>query len=185
MLSNSGGNSKGACRAKRGRIAGCLVAALLLPMLMAWPAHAQGGTSAVCRIVSPIHFSPGLTLSPRSGTYGSGGETGSITCEGTIYGHSVTGPGSFGFEGHYRAGDCLSHNGSGTSFFTVPTDAGPVHVAGGTFRESRIGLNGAARASHAGGIHFVGTYVVVPTQGNCITTVLTDGRAHLAGSLRG
>src|SRR2546421_1055969 len=51
---------------------------LFFSMLMAWPAHAQGGTAADCLISVPVHFSPGVTISPVSGTETTGGETGSI-----------------------------------------------------------------------------------------------------------
>lgn len=93
------GNPKGMFRVGRGRVVSCLVAALLFPAFMAWPAHAQGTTNAECKVVFPAYFSPGFTMKRSTVAYGSGGETGSVTCVGTFDGHRVTGPGSFGFAG--------------------------------------------------------------------------------------
>lgn len=166
----------------RGRIVGCLFAALLLPVLTAWPAHAQGTTKAGCTFVFPAHFSPGVTRTPGTVAYGSGGETGSITCVGTIDSHRVRGPGSFGFEGTYT-GDCFSNVGSGTYSFTVPTDAGRKHFSG-TYTESRLGHTGPVNASQAGA-RFTGHHVVVPTKGDCVTTPVTDALVYMVGSLRG
>lgn len=121
-------------------------------------------------------------MRPSTVAYGSGGETGSITCVGTIDGHRVTGPGSFGFEGIYT-GDCFSNVGSGTYFFTVPTDTGLAHFAG-TYTESRLGLTGPVNGSQPGA-RFTGGHVTVPTKGNCVTTPVTEVLAYMVGSFSG
>jgi hypothetical protein len=155
----------------------CLGAALVLSVLTAWPAQAAGGTSAVCSILMSVGFSPGLTMTPGSGTKGTDGESGSISCQGRINGHHVTGPGTFGFEGTYTASSCLSGTGSGTYFGTVPTDAGPMRFSG-TFSQTWVGLVFQIEAEQPGA-HFTATAVGVPTQGDCIRTPLTQAAASM------
>jgi hypothetical protein len=165
------------------RLAGTVV--LLGSAFTAAPAHAEGGTSAACSIAFPIHFSPGLSMTTGSGSYGSGGETGSITCTGTVHGHRITGPGTFGFEGTYTEGNCLAHKGTGSSFLTIPTDAGPVRVDGGSFSDQGLGLTGSSKARHTGGIRFSGTYIVLPVQGDCLVSPITSGQASMTGQMSG
>jgi hypothetical protein len=71
------------------------------PLLPATPAQAQGESNAVCGMVWKTYLSPGFTMAKATGKYGTGvgitgAETGLITCSGTINGHRVTGPGTFG-----------------------------------------------------------------------------------------
>jgi len=165
-------------RTERPWIAGFLCA-LLLPALGAWPAHAQGGTSAVCSLRIPANLTPGFSRTSSTGTYGTGGETGTITCSGTVDGHRVTGPGSFGFKGTYT-GECFGNVGSGTYFFTVPTDVGQMHFTG-TYTETRIGLTGPVEASQPGA-RFSGPLVVAPTKGDCVTAPVTEVLINIAGT---
>ena len=58
-----------------------------------------------------------------------------------------------------------------------------MHVAG-TFTENRLGLTGPVNGSQPGA-RFTGRFIVVPTQGDCITRPLTDARVHMAGSFSG
>jgi hypothetical protein len=155
---------------------------LALPTLIAWPAHAQGSTNAVCTVVFTAHFSPGFTLTPSSGPDESGGETGSIACAGTIDGGRVAGPGTFGIEGVYTA-TCLFDHGSGRYFGTVPTDAGSRHFVG-DYRYSRIGGSLFVDLSQAGA-HGSGILAVVPTQGDCIRAPVTQGLATGTATLSG
>ncbi|MGH2721522.1 MAG: hypothetical protein ACRDJO_07960 [Actinomycetota bacterium] len=167
---------------RRSRTLATSVCALLATVL-AWPAHAGGATNAVCSFSFPAHFSPGISMTAGSGTFGSGGETGTISCVGTIGGHAVTGPGTFGFEGTFTGSSCLSHRTSGTSFFTVPTDAGPIHVSAGPFKSSGIGLSGNVEATHEEPVplRFKGSYLMVPQQGTCATAPMTDAVVSLTG----
>jgi hypothetical protein len=143
----------------------------------------QGRTRAECSISSPAKFAPGIAMAPSSGQLESGGEVGSINCEGTINGHRVTGPGTFGYEGTFTDSTCLSHTGSGSSYFTVPTEAGPVRVSGGGFTISGVGLFGNVHATHAG-VQFTGSYVLVPTKGSCVADPMTEAGVVMRGSLR-
>ena len=151
-------------------IAGVLVA-VLLSTFMAWPAQAQGATSATCSATMLIRISPGLTLVSRPGDITTGGETGSIVCVGTFNGDHVTGPGSFGVDGTL-VGSCLADSGSGTYAATVPTDAGLKHFAG-RFTESSIGPVGHVDASQPGAV-FRGIETFVPTHGDCVIAPATE-----------
>jgi hypothetical protein len=158
-----------------------LLAGVLLATIMAGPVTAQGATTAACTILVPVHFSPGITTTYGSLTVDSGGEKGSITCVGTINGHLVTGPGSFGFLG-LLTGSCFSHTAAGTYSWTVPTDAGVMHYAG-TFNVNGVGFTGSVHASQPEG-SFTGRYVIVPAQ-DCLTAPVTDGIAQLVTSSTG
>jgi len=163
-------------------LAGSLAGLLTLPALAGAPAIAQGRTSAGCTIVFTTHFAPGFTLSPTSGIEGTGGETGSINCTGTLDGHRVTGPGTFGYDGTFTAITCLFDGRplSGRYAITVPTEAGPVRFSG-TVTDSRIGLIDRVSAS-APGAQFTGVAVIVPTQGTCVLSPLTEARIYVIGS---
>jgi hypothetical protein len=164
-----------------------LMVATLTIALSAMPTNAlaqsPAGTRAECSLSFPAHISPGLGMTPNSGAFHSAGETGSIDCVGRIHGHTVTGPGSFGFDGTLTDSSCLAHKGSGTSFFTVPTDAGPVHISGGGFTITGIGVFGNVEATHTD-VRFIGSYILLPVKGNCVTAPVTEGRVLMTGSLR-
>jgi hypothetical protein len=158
-----------------------LLAALVLP-LMAWPAHAQGGTAADCSITVRVRFSPGVSLTPTSGVEATGGETGLISCSGTFDGHRVTGPGSFGYEGMFTRITCLSDRAplSGTYSMTIPTDAGSLHFTG-AIADARIAAIDHFTLTQPGG-RFGGIAVIVPTMGDCFVTPLTEILIYMAGS---
>jgi len=164
---------------RRPCLAGVLCA-LLSPGLGA-SAYGARDTSASCTFTFPNRLSPGFTLTSSTGTYGSGGETGTITCLGSLDGHRVAGPGTFGFEGVYT-GDCFGNIGSGTYFFTVPTDVGSKHFTG-SYTERRIGFNGPIQASQPGG-RFQGVFLVLPQKGDCLTSPVTEVVINMAGTFR-
>jgi hypothetical protein len=143
-----------------------------------------GATSASCSLSFSVYTAPGLGMTPVSGQFSSRGETGTISCVGDIFGHTVTGPGTFGFEGVLTNSSCLSHQGSGTALFTVPTEVGPVHVSGGGFYNVALGVLGIDHATHDGGLVFDGSYVLLPVKGNCITEPVSEAFVLMAGHLR-
>jgi hypothetical protein len=149
------------------------------------PPGEQGATSASCSLAFLVYTTPGLGMTSSSGQFSSRGETGTINCVGEIFGHTVTGPGTFGFEGTLTNSSCLYHEGSGTAFFTVPTDAGPVHVSGGGFYNVALGVLGIDHATHDGGLVFDGSYVLFPVKGNCITEPVTEAHVLMVGHVRG
>jgi len=163
-------NTSGNVGLRRAGVAAGLVA-VFLSMVMVWPAHGQGVTSATCSATLSVRTSPGLTLFSGSDAVTTGGETGSIICVGTFNGHGVTGPGSIGLMGTI-VGTCLADSGSGTYSFTIATDAGPMHFAG-TFKESSVGPIGPVEA-FLPGAHYRGIEVFVPTHGDCVTTPATE-----------
>ena len=136
----------------------------------------QGGTNAVCAIVSTVSASPGFSLTPTSGIVDSGGKVGSITCTGTFDGHHVTGPGTFGITGSYK-GTCLTAHLSATFSDTIPTDAGPMHFSG-PIEQDTIGLAGQIVA-YQPGARLSGFEVFAPTHGDCITTPVTKSVGQL------
>src|SRR5262245_53745458 len=79
----------------------------LLAVPGAWPGPV--GSSPAAAGEQPTHcdwsdtglVEPGFTLERRTGTYSTGGETGTITCDGPIEGRMPSGPGTIGFEATY------------------------------------------------------------------------------------
>jgi hypothetical protein len=171
-----------------------LLAAVLLPALMAWPAHAQGESNASCTMAWRTYFSPGFTMTKGTGIYGTGvgitgAETGSIMCVGTINGHRVTGPGTFGHKGRTWDGDCVAGNqGAGTFSYTIPTSGGRQHVTG-TYTESRgVTQEGPVDARQPGAV-FYGRHQVVPSGvvtswQNCTDRPVTEVDVVLVGIFR-
>jgi hypothetical protein len=169
-----------------GRIRVVVVAAFIgLFAFVPSPADAQGGTAADCSISVPVHFSPGVTLTPTSGTETSHGETGSIRCTGRFDGHRVTGPGTFGYEGEFTQITCLSDGIplSGRYSFTIPTESGPQRFAG-SITDARIGLVDQFRLSQPEA-QFTGIALIVPTAGECVLTPVTDIVISMFGSFTG
>lgn len=162
-----------------------LLSASTVAQAQSSPPSEEGATSANCSLSFSAYTTPGLGMTPSSGQFNSRGETGTINCVGKIFGHTVTGPGTFGFEGTLTNSSCLYHEGSGTAFFTVPTDAGPVHVSGGGFTVVALGVLGIDHVTHDGGLVFDGSYVLFPVKGNCITEPVTEAHVLMSGHLRG
>ncbi len=149
------------------RLLGVLVS-LVACSLFAMPvAGAQAtGSTAVCVHRWTDSVSPGLTLTGRQVTFTSHGETGTITCIGAVNGHQVTGTGTFGEVGSFQ-GTCASGFGSATFSFSIPTTAGPAAFS------VPVTFTYAAGAGLTSSAVFPGTFVVVPTAGNCLITPVT------------
>lgn len=145
--------------------------------VLAEPFHAprlaapEGRTNAICSTTADVNFSPGIGLTSSSGTLDSGGETGSIICIGTFNGHRVTGPGSFGTKGTYTA-TCVSGHVSGRYSITIPTDAGPMHLAP-MFTATPIGVVSPIDASQPG-MRWTGFEVFAFKRGDCVTAPVTE-----------
>ena len=83
-----------------------------------------------CPFEVDVSLSPGLSRSPSSGTFDSGGEKGTLDCQGDVGGRPTTGRGTFGVEGHYGTaggGDSCKVEGgpgNGTAHLTVPVKGG-------------------------------------------------------------
>jgi hypothetical protein len=135
-----------------------------------------------CLAKLDVTISPGLSMSPTSGTFTSGGETGTNRCDGPINGYMPTGLATRGEDGRYGVegpSSCMSQSGVSewTIVFTVPTTGGPQHV--------EFPVRGTYGPLHGGGVwggtftgegmygHFTGTVL----QGNCVTEPIT--KVHL------
>jgi hypothetical protein len=166
----------------RVRIGGLLSALVVLQMLAAWPAHAEGATAASCLINMSVHVTPGVSMVPTSGVETTGGETGSIACTGTFNGDMVTGAGTFGYHGTFTGITCLLDGLplSGSYSFTVPTTAGPLHFTG-TITDSRIAVVDRFELTQPGA-HLTGIASVVPINGTCLLIPTTDVLITIVGS---
>ena len=88
-------------------VAVLVVGAVLIPPAgsagAARPAASPGSadTRTHCTFTSAITLTPGLSIVPSSGTFTSGGETGTVSCDGPVRGIVPTGPGTLGVEGRY------------------------------------------------------------------------------------
>ena len=146
-------------------------------------AQAAARTSAACTGQLTLTIAPGFSVTPSAGTLTSHGQTGTLTCIGTIDGQRVTGPGTVGLDETYARGDCLSHVGTGTATITVPTTAGPKHLAGAaTSRRIGLALSAEVRFPSA---RFSGVGLAVPLQGSCLLTPMRQALITVTGTLIG
>lgn len=138
--------------------------------LRAEPVH--GETNALCSIVSAAVFSPGVSLASRTSTVDA---TGTIACTGTFYGHRVTAPGTVGIKGTLTGTCLVSHL---TAWFsaTIPTDAGPMRLAGPLEQDNAF--LAAVFVAYLSGARLTGFEVGQPlagkdlVPGTCVTPVM-------------
>ncbi len=147
---------------------------LALAMILAGataPAEAQQGTK--CTGTFDVSLSPGIGSEPSSGSFNSGGETGTISCDGG-------GKGTAGVDGRYgtKDGDTCSDGGEGwgVQSFTMGKDNLKNSI---TFEFG--GLSGGLVNGTFDGDHFSGTFTFTPTKGDCVTTPATEGRVNFEG----
>ena len=130
-----------------------------------------------CTFSVVVSLSPGLSLVPTSGDFSSGGQTGTVSCDGVVRGVRPVGPGTLGVTGRYGTRDpdtCLDGEGDGRFSFTFPT-------AEGEGRRSNVfsfsfGLLRAFAGGPPGefsGDGFSGTIDVRPEEGNCFVAPVT------------
>jgi len=162
-----------------------LLAAVLSVGGFALPAQSQeGGTP--CRFEVDAALSPGLSRTPSSGTFTSGGETGTISCDGAVNGEQPAGVGTLGTDGRYglagRGDSCSSDRGmgDGTIKFTVPTASGSQHVDD-PFTMTYT-LEGHRVEGKFTGQRFSGTVEITAARGDCFFDPIT--RVHLSGEGR-
>ena len=135
---------------------------------------ARADTKTHCSFTSAIALQPGLSVLPSSGVFTSGGETGTVTCDGPVRGIVPTGPGTLGVEGRYGTKDpdtCFTGEGEGRFSFTFPTAAGPGKRSNVfTFSFSLIGLSGSGFSGDGFGGGFDN---VEPEDGDCLVHPVT------------
>jgi hypothetical protein len=179
------------CRAEEGRempkaLGGILVAVML--GALAVPAAAQ--PPSVCRFTAELAVSPGLSTAATSGESTSGGETGSIDCDGWVAGRQPTGPGTFGVTGRYgtRSPDTCASGGEGDGLqsFTIPTAQGPLHLESRfTFLYHGTQSGGRGLTGNFEGKSFSGTFELIPLDGECGTSPVTRIVFRGEGKVRG
>lgn len=159
------------------------VIAFALAFGVAAPIQAAEGTR--CTFDFVISFSPGISMSPTTGTHTG---TGPVTCDGLVNGQQPTGAGTLSDDGRYGTKDpdtCSGGEGDGFDTIKLPT-------AGGT--ETIISeytyTNGDSVPTHGGlgagqfkGTHFTGTFEFTPLEGDCITAPVTKARVFGEGVL--
>lgn len=171
------------------RTAGVMLVALatLAPTGLGAGDAARGAESTPCTAEFDLTLSPGLSNTPSSGTFTSGGETGTVECRGTVNGRQATGPGTWGAEGRYGTVDpdsCTSGGeGEVIQSFTVPTADGNEHVVNeGTLTYGALEGGGLISGTFEGP-RFSGTFDVTPTEGDCVTAPITRIHVSLRGTL--
>ena|SRR5436305_9451697 len=154
------------------------VGLLLVGALLAEPTGAgaagPAGAPTHCTFTSTITLTPGLSVVPSSGTFTSGGETGTVSCDGPVRGIVPTGPGTLGVEGRYGTRDpdtCFGGEGEGRFSFTFPTATGVGRRSNVfTFSYSLVGLSNSGFSGDGFGGGFDD---VEPQEGDCVVTPVT------------
>lgn len=166
-----------------GFVVGLLIAGMGAPAaaspVNAAPVKATASVAALCAATIPLNISPGLRiLQPTSGTNQSYGETGTLSCLGTLDGFPIAGTGTIGFSGNY-SGTCTYASGTGTWSFSVPVnDHGVIRVIhhSGTYSAPNVGLAIVFDGLFQTG-RLSGAGVVVLQQGNCALQPANEGLA--------
>jgi len=165
------------------RILGGLATLALVALPATGSAQAAATTSAACTGQLTLTIAPGFSVTPSSGTLTSHGQTGTITCTGSIDGQRVTGPGTVGLDETYARGDCLAHVGTGTVTATIPTTGGAKHLVGAaTSRRTGLALSAEVRFP---GARFSGVGLAGPLQGSCLLTPMRQALITVTGTLIG
>jgi len=153
-----------------GRSRRCIVAALMVAgwaVAVMTPVAADSTES--CTGEGDFTLTPGLSTSPSSGTFTTGGETGTLSCKSGA-------KGNFGFSGKYgtKDPDSCSSGGEGTatdtwkfSNGTVPDD---VEFLYGAFQGGVLG--GSFKGPRSSG-----TFEVTSIEGDCVSKPIT--KAHV------
>ena len=146
----------------------CVVLATVAVSALPGPSPAHGAAQIRCTGSYPVTIVPGFSSRPNSGTFHSGGQTGTIRCDD---GRS----GTIGVEGRYGVAhpdSCTAGlEGDGVQPFTLqgaPAVRNTVTFKGG-------GLENGFFNGSFDGDRLSGNYTFLPTEGNCITTAVTRG----------
>src|SRR5262245_6165628 len=115
-----------------GRRSVAAVVAVVVALVGCWLIGLGGAAGAAdtqthCTFSTTVTLAPGLSVAPSSGTFTSGGETGTVSCDGPVRGIVPTGPGTLGVVGRYGTKDpstCFGGQGEGRFSFTFPTATG-------------------------------------------------------------
>ena len=153
---------------------------------VAWPAGAGAEGGSACRFVAEFTLTPGLSVEAGSGTFTSGGRTGTIVCRAT--GGSAAGEARpFGAEGRYGTSDpdtCAAGEGDGVQSFTVPGPGGDTPVTNAIRFVFRAVSADGVMAGRFEGERFSGRFTITPLDGDCVTRPVTRVRLRGQGHLR-
>lgn len=156
------------------RILGVL--SLIVLSVPVMPAGAQTQTS--CKGQYVVTLSPGIGSEPvEHGEFGSGGETGTITCDDGR-------TGTLGVDGRYGTGgptSCTS-GGEGWGVFSYTIDGKTMKD---TFTMDFGGVEQGFISGRFTGKRLAGTFTFTPTTGNCATEPATRGDVRVDGVLKG
>lgn len=148
----------------------------------AGPIEAEQGTP--CRHELEFTLSPGLSMSPTTGTHVGAG---SITCDGLVDGKQPTGPGTVTDDGPYGTKDpdtCLSGSeGGGTDTVEIPTADGMVKVVSEFTYFTEPSTKGGVLSVRFEGTRYTGHTEITPTEGDCVTAPVTKLRGFGKGIL--
>ena len=147
----------------------CLASLVVCALMPASGASAETRSLASCSGTWKVSFSPGVGTTSRQSSFTTNGHTGTIICVGTVKGHLVTGPGTFGKEGVVE-GSCLAGTGSGTMSVRVPTTGGVKQVEFSFTMVTGPGLGFKFGNALFGPL----TFLFVPSAGDCIITPVTE-----------
>jgi hypothetical protein len=158
----------------------CAVLAAAVMTAVAAAAPSAASAAAFCRFEFDVTISPGLTTGATMATFDSGGETGSIDCNGDASGKEITGPGTTGTSGRSTApSSCSSGEGVGVGTATLPTAGGPASFRY-EFTFSYVLGMGPFDSSV-----FSGSFGFLPTKGNCFSEPVTQAHVMGFGQLNG
>ena len=153
-------------RARLAIVGALIVAAWAIPGVST---PVAGAEPASCTAEGDFTVTPGLSTSPSSGTFTTGGESGTLSCKGG-------GNGNMGFDGRYgtKDPDTCSSGGEGTSKGVYKFSDGSevtddVEVTYGPFQGGALG--GSFKGARSSG-----TFEVTPIEGDCVSKPLT--KAH-------
>jgi hypothetical protein len=166
------------------RRAAALAAAAAVAALTTGSAVAAPATDAVCTSLMPLAITPGFTMAGGAGTTTSGGQTGTLICAGTEYGHRITGPGTLGVVEAYKTdAGCLSDSSTGQVTATLPTTGGTIRIVG-ALTEHRLGLVATIGIAFPQA-RFDGVAAIAPTDGLCLLSPLTQALVSTSGTFLG
>jgi hypothetical protein len=174
-------------RSRSAVVVALLIFSSLTP-LAADPSGAAQGTpdhpnpnDTHCLAEFDLTFSPGVSMSPSSGTATSHGETGTNRCDGPINGKQVTGVGTRGEDLRYGvrdSGTCSGGETDVTFSFTMPTADGPERVVSTFVAKYGPLKGGSAFGGTFTGPRMYGKFTVTLIEGDCITKPVTKIRLH-------
>lgn len=168
------------------RLATIGMAGLLLAVPMVTEeATAESGT--VCKARADFTFSPGFVREGNTGTWTTGGETGTVTCDGPVNGKTPTGPGTYGASGKYGTedpDDCSNAEGVYQNSITIPTADGPQRVTNEGDWTAGAFQGGGAFGGTFTGKTADGSFESTPKEGDCVTKPLTKMDISLRWTLK-